>query len=77
MQLNKISVLLCLGMQESEGPFSVCVISENKKEFLKLSRNEIKNLSDGKEILSIDIVAPIKERRWWNRGTKDRRKDER
>jgi hypothetical protein len=65
--------MLCLAFQMSEGPYETKVSYMDHDEWLKLSREEIENLSDLTDIRQIDICNPSKERRWMDRLTFDRR----
>lgn len=64
--------MLCLALQE-EGPFNVKITYSDHVEWKKLSKQEIDQLSDIDEVSTIEICLPRRERRWRNRGKKERR----
>lgn len=72
--------MLCLGFQESDGPFDVIIKFINsgtgQQEISKkrLSKEEIKNLSDDQLVIRIDIAEPIDDRRSKERWVNERRK---
>jgi hypothetical protein len=72
MKLFKLDVMLCLALQE-EGPFNVKITYSDHVEWKKLSKQEIDQLSDIDEVSTIEICLPRRERRWRNRGKKERR----
>lgn len=73
MNLDKLTVLLCLAFQESEGPFDVNVKMSSSVSRMRLMKNEIKELSMSPSVVEIDIGVPIADRRSKERWTKNRR----
>ena len=73
MNLDKLTHLLCLAFQCSDGPFQIKVSYSDHDEWASLSKEEIKNLSDQQDIKQIDICNPGKDRRWHQRLGDDRR----
>jgi hypothetical protein len=80
MNIDKLSVMLCLGFQESDGPFNVIIklinSKSNRQEIHKkrISKEEIKSFSDNQFVISIDIAKPIDDRRSKDRWKNHRRK---
>ncbi len=73
MNLDKLTILLCLAFQESEGPFDVDVKLSDSVSRMRLMKNEIKELSMSPSIIEIDISIPIADRRSKERWTRHRR----
>lgn len=80
MNINKLSVMLCLAFQESDGPFDVVIKLINSKNGQqeinkkRISKEDIKILSDSQFIIEIDIAEPIDDRRLKDRWQNNRRK---
>jgi len=73
MNVSKISTMLCLGFQESEGPFSVLITFEGGQEAATLSKTEIQTLSDQELVIHIDLDRRDVDRRWRDRNKSERR----
>jgi len=73
MNLDKLTILLCLAFQESEGPFEVDVKTSDSTVRMRLMKEEIKKLSNNPSIIEIDIRTPVSDRRLKERWTKYRR----
>jgi hypothetical protein len=74
MNLSKLSILLCLAFQESDGPFHVSVECNQGVVWAHYTKQQIGELSDIECIVCIDVCEPRSDRRWHQRLTEDRRK---
>lgn len=73
MKLDKFDVMLCLAYQGSEGPLDVRVDYTQHSEWLNLTKDQIDQLSDIDAVHFIAIEEPRSDRRWRQRGSKERR----
>lgn len=75
MNLDKISLTLCLAFQISDGPFKVLIFtSDGIVQEALLSKEEIKNKSLSDTVINIDLCRRISQRRWRVRFNPGRRK---
>jgi hypothetical protein len=74
VDLNKLSILLCLAFQESEGPFYLLVKDlVGNVTRARLMKSEAKLLSLNPSVAEIDIAEPLSDRRHKERWTSFRR----
>jgi hypothetical protein len=73
MDINKLDVMLCLALQESDGPFEIKLIKKDSIQYLKMTKDEILKTSDIEEVQEIVICTPRSDRRWRKRNKTDRR----
>ena len=73
MIISKLTILLTIAFQESEGPFDIEATYTDHVEHKTLTKDQIGELSDIKGVIIIDIRKPSGERRWHHRTVNDRR----
>ena len=73
MNYTKLETMLCLALQDGDGPFPATILFEGEIQHCFLNKEEIENISEWFECDGIFLREVKTERRWRKRSFSDRR----
>lgn len=73
MNITRLSIMLCLALQVSDGPYLVLINFDGGQEEALVTKEELQVLSNQEFVLSIETSRRLDDRRWRDRKERERR----